>query len=184
MKQELKKVSVVNGQSILMIDDEVRLVPIKPICDALGIAANKQVEKIKNDVLLNSTATLRVSVANDGKEREMFCLPLKYIFGWLFTINPSNVKEESRAAVLQYRSECYDVLYSHFSAKSDYVKSIHQETSVIMDLMDQAKEQFSKAKKHLDLCKERYKKVRSITFEDWKDANGQMELFFANQTTE
>ena len=38
----------------------------------------------------------------------------KIIFGWLFTINPANVKPEAKEAVRNYRKMCYDVLYEHF----------------------------------------------------------------------
>lgn len=44
----------------------------------------------------------------------MFCIPIRYVFGWLFSINPKNVNEESRASVIAYRRECYDVLWQHF----------------------------------------------------------------------
>lgn len=55
-------------------------------------------------------------VATDDKERDMVCLPLKFIYGWLFTINPGKVAPEAREAVMRYRRECYEVLYEHFTA--------------------------------------------------------------------
>lgn len=45
----------------------------------------------------------------------MYGLPLKYIYGWLATINPGKVAPEAREAVTRYRRECYEVLYEHFS---------------------------------------------------------------------
>lgn len=54
-------------------------------------------------------------VTADGKKREMVCLPLEYVYGWIFTINPRNVAESTREKVLQYQRECYDVLYRHFA---------------------------------------------------------------------
>ena len=51
----------VNNVDIMSISDE-RLVPIKPIVP---------------------TALLCKAVGTDGKQREMFCLPMEYIFGWL-----------------------------------------------------------------------------------------------------
>ena len=110
-------ISKINGVDIVTVADENGevFVPIKPICQAIGIAENKQAEKIREDEILGPTATLRVVVAADNKDREMFCLPLKYIYGWLFTINPKNVAPEAREAVMRYRRECYDVLYEHFT---------------------------------------------------------------------
>ena len=63
---------------------------------------------------MNSVAALRASTGADGKKYEMLCLPVRYIFGWLFTINPANVKPEAQEAVRVYRRSCYDALYQHF----------------------------------------------------------------------
>jgi hypothetical protein len=46
------------------------------------------------------------SVAGDEKEREMLCLPLKFVFGWLFTIETSRVNEDAQEAVIKYQLEC------------------------------------------------------------------------------
>lgn len=54
-------------------------------------------------------------VAADGKQREMVCLPLEYVYGWIFTVNTKNVSEKSHDYVLQYQRECYDILYRHFA---------------------------------------------------------------------
>lgn len=41
--------------------------------------------------------------------------PLRYVYGWLATINPGKVTESAREAVIRYRRECYEVLYEHFT---------------------------------------------------------------------
>lgn len=80
-------IAKVNNVDIVSTSDEQKLVPIKPICEALGIAWEPQRKKIQEHYLLSSTAMLSMVVAADGKEREMFCLPMGYIFGWLLIIN-------------------------------------------------------------------------------------------------
>lgn len=94
------------------------LVPVKPICSAIGIDIDSQRQKISEDEDLNSTAVLSTVVAADGKSREMLCLPLLYVYGWLFTINPKNVAPEARESVRRYRLECYEALYRHFFGNS------------------------------------------------------------------
>lgn len=47
-------------------------------------------------------------VAADGKQREMLCLPIRYVFGWLFTINPANVNEEAREERLKNEPLLFD----------------------------------------------------------------------------
>ncbi|MDL2262971.1 phage antirepressor N-terminal domain-containing protein [Bacteroidales bacterium OttesenSCG-928-I21] len=79
----------VNEVSIQVVENgSEKLVPIKPICEALGIEFEPQRRKLNEDDFLNSVTTLKVATGNDGKQYEMICLPYQYIFGWLFTINP------------------------------------------------------------------------------------------------
>lgn len=117
MNQQL--ITRINGADIIAFahDGEI-FVPIKPICEAIGIDTESQRDKFLNDEILSSTAVLNTAVDADGKEREMFCLPLRYIYEWLFSINPKNVPPEACEAVARYRRECYDVLYEHFTCEA------------------------------------------------------------------
>lgn len=109
-------ISKINGVDIVTVDRDGEIfVPIKPICEAIGIDFAAQYNKIQADEILNSTIAIIATVAADDKARDMVCLPLKYVYGWLFTINPGKVAPEARAAVSRYRRECYDVLYEHFT---------------------------------------------------------------------
>ena len=75
---DTKTLVTVNSVAIQIIDEGVeKLVPVKPICEALEINYSTQVEKIKEHPILSSTIPLRGIVAADGKEREMLCLPLQ-----------------------------------------------------------------------------------------------------------
>lgn len=95
----------------------------------------------ESDETLSSTAMLSMVVAADVKEREMLCLPLRYVYGWLFTINPKNVAPAAREAVTRYRRECYDVLYHHFTASMQHtietnnaeIELLHQINSAISE---------------------------------------------------
>jgi hypothetical protein len=44
----------------------------------------------------------------------MICLPLDFVSGFLFGINPSRVKEEIKEKLIQYQLECYRVLNEAF----------------------------------------------------------------------
>lgn len=108
-------ITTINDIEIVITSE--MLVPIKPICEALGVAPNKQIEKIKGHPILGSVNTLRVSTGADGKQYEMACLPFEYVFGWLFTIHPDNVRTESRDKLIAYQRECYQALFDHFARK-------------------------------------------------------------------
>ena len=125
----------INNVPIQVVEDKVqKMIPIKPICDALGIDEEAQRQKLKDDDFLNSITLLSKVVASDGKEREMVCLPYEFIFGWLFTINPKNVKEEAREAVAKYRIECYRALYMNFFGK---MKQQIESNEIEIDLLEQ-----------------------------------------------
>ena len=98
-----------NSNPIMTVTDNqtgIVYIPCKPICEAIGVDWDSQRQKIKQDEVLNSTAVEITVVANDGKQREMTCLPLDYINGWLFKLNPSKVAPEVKDRVIMYQREC------------------------------------------------------------------------------
>lgn len=86
-----RTIARVNNVDIIATSDE-QLVAIKPICEALGIDYKVQWQKIKDDEDLSSVMVLSTTTGADGKQYEMCCLPVEFIFGWIFTVNPKNVK--------------------------------------------------------------------------------------------
>ena len=111
-----QSISKINGVDILTVDRDGEIfVPIKPICEAIGIDAKAQRAKLQEDEFFASTGAIITSVAADEKERAMYCIRLRDVYGWLATINPGKVAPEAREAVTRYRRECYDVLYEHFT---------------------------------------------------------------------
>lgn len=154
-------ITTINGVEIVTFtQDGETFVPIKPICQALGIADNKQREKIKEDEILNSVGTLRVSTGADGKAYEMFCLPLRYVYGWLFTINPKNVAPEAREAVSRYRRECYDVLYNHFARSMQRVMETDNAEKEALKALDNANQWVKEAKAAQREAAERVEAIR------------------------
>ncbi|WP_290393384.1 phage antirepressor N-terminal domain-containing protein [uncultured Duncaniella sp.] len=109
-------ITKINGIDIVAVEKGGDIyVPIKPICTAIGVDFAAQRQRILRHPLLASTMVAITTVANDEKEREMLCLPLKYTYGWLFSIDASLVSEKARPSVEKYQAECYDVLYEHFT---------------------------------------------------------------------
>ena len=65
-------------------------------------------------MLFGATSGMTGEVDASTHSREMICLPLKYIPGWLFGINANRVKPEIRERLIIYQRECYDVLSEAF----------------------------------------------------------------------
>ena len=55
------------------------------------------------------------SVAQDGKQRETLCIPLRKLNGWLFTINPQKVRPEIKETVELHQNECFLALYNYWN---------------------------------------------------------------------
>jgi hypothetical protein len=104
-------------------EDEQVFVPIRPICDFLGVSWPSQRNRINRDPVLSEVAqNISVFVTNtqgQGQHREMLSLPLDFISGFLFGISASRVREDLRDKVIQYQRECYQVLADAFLARSE-----------------------------------------------------------------
>ena len=172
-------VATINNVLIQVVTDNgKKLVPIKPICEALGIDEDAQRRKLKEDDFLNSTTVLSTVVAADGKEREMVCLPHEFIFGWLFTINPKNVKEEAREAVAKYRILCYKVLFNHFSSISEYLEEKQNMINEKVDKLDEIRLEFKNTERKLRDAKGDLITARSFSYEEWRANKIQMKMDF------
>lgn len=177
MNNETKTVAVINDSKILVIENGGKMVPIKPICEALGVDFSRQKDKIEKDEILGSTVGLRPTVAADGKERKMFCIPFKFVFGWLFTINPANVKEEAREAVLTYKLACYEALYQSFVDTQNFLEFKQKAIEEKLSVLDTATKNFKTAKDVMYEEKKKLNKIREMTFETWLANNRQLDFF-------
>ena len=142
------------------------LIPIRPICDALGVNSNGQIEKIKSDPILGATDKLSLSVGPDGRQREMVCLPLQYVFGWLFTINPGHVDERAKEAVIRYKKECYDALYNHFDRARQRQLDENREEIRLLDEISRAKDTLSESKASLRNLETKLAKLRAARLDE------------------
>lgn len=99
-------------------------VPMRPIVEGMGMDWTGQLNKLKQK--FKSTVEEISMVAADGKERNMICLALRKLAGWLHTISPNKVKPEIRDKVIRYQEECDDVLYEYWTTGE--VKPKHKST--------------------------------------------------------
>lgn len=111
---EIEKVNFHGTEMIVVERDGQKLVAMKPIAEAMGLDWESQRQLIQRDSVLNSTACFTQVVAEDGKIREMLCLPLEYLNGWLFKVPASRYSGKRREAIELYQRECYRVLYDYW----------------------------------------------------------------------
>lgn len=91
-------------------------VPVRPICDYLGVSWSGQRERINRDAVLSDVVRfVRVTRTNSaGGNPNVTALPLEFLNGFLFGINASRVKDEVRPRLIRYQRECYQVLADAF----------------------------------------------------------------------
>ena len=125
-KQSAKFLSF-NNTNIYFVDvNGVNWIAIKPICDALNIDHSAQYKKIKkDDILLSEYANLPIQVQDD-QLRDYMCLPEKFIYGWIFSIQ-SNSEE-----LKKYKKECYEILYNHFHGTITKRKEYLEEKAIAL----------------------------------------------------
>ncbi len=97
-------------------EGETVSVVIKRVCDALGIAQQAQLSKLKGKPW--AVVTMSVATASDGKNYEVACLNLDALPMWLATIEPNRVSESARPKLVAYQTECARVLRDHFYGRA------------------------------------------------------------------
>lgn len=170
-------VARVNNVEIVVVENGDKYVAIKPVCDALGVDFQKQLERIKDDEILGQLYTIRYMVGADGKAREMGVLPFKYIFGWLFSINTKKVAPEARESVIRYKLECYDALYNHFTRYAEYVEFRNEKIEEQLVIVEAINLNFRQTKDQLLEAKEELNRRRRLTFQEYQAMKSQLTLF-------
>lgn len=93
-------------------------IPMKQLAMGMGLSWSSQRSRIKrNPSLKKVLATVFVmnTEGGDQRRREVLCLPISHLNGFLFGINAKRVKPEIREALIAYQDKCYEVLFSAFN---------------------------------------------------------------------
>ena len=108
----------ITGALVRVGDESQVYVPIRSICDYLGLSWVGQRERIMRDeVLAEAVQFVRVTRTNNSERRgdpNVLCLPLDLLPGFLFGVNAARVKAELRDKIIRYRRECFRVLWEAF----------------------------------------------------------------------
>lgn len=112
-----------NGDTItvVIVEDGTAYVPLRPICDSLGVDWSSQRQRLNRDPVLSDisrsvvvTTTQLETKAGRRATQDMTALPLDYLNGWLFGINANRVKADIRDRLIAYQRDCYRVLADAF----------------------------------------------------------------------
>lgn len=150
--------------AIVDIDGNTTMyIPLRPICDYLGLSWSGQRERTMRDLVLSKQVRfVRVTRTNLGGNPEILCLPVDFLNGWLFGINASRVKPEHQEKVIRYQSECYRVLRDAFNpqaltgalAGTSALEQIRATALAVAQLAEQQMEMEGRLTKRLDKAAE------------------------------
>jgi TolA-binding protein len=106
-------------------NQEQIFVPIRAICEYLGVDPQAQTRRIRRDMVLSEhlqgvaiMATPSGNKRSSGGAQTALALPLEMLPGWLFGIDASRVKPELRDKVVRYQRECFRVLWKAFQSEA------------------------------------------------------------------
>lgn len=165
----------INGVEIITAGDS-NLVPIKPLCEALGVDPEAQRQKIKEHYIFSSTALPDKVVSADGKERDMVCVPFRIFAVWMFSIDPNDVREEMLDHLLENQKKCNDILHDYFFSRVDFSKKKDRAVSTAKYVFDKKLEQLRIAKSELKVAENELSKALAVTFEDWQADRQQLRI--------
>jgi phage antirepressor YoqD-like protein len=93
---------------------------MKHVCQNIGFDWSSQRKKLKKDG--QPTARYHVWGCSDltipihGVDQDVIVIPVTSINGWLFQINPENIKNEIvKDKLIKYQKECFQVLYDYWN---------------------------------------------------------------------
>lgn len=108
-----------NGDNLFIVNHGGEpFVPMRPVVEGMGLDWKSQHVKLVADNDRFSVVEI-TTVAGDGKNREMVCIPLRRLFGWLMTVSPNKVKPTLREKIIHYQRECDDVLWQYWSKQME-----------------------------------------------------------------
>lgn len=110
----------ISAALVLVENEQEVYVPLRPLCEYLGLDWSAQFRRVKRDEVLNdklSSVAMMATVA--GRRYDAVCLPLEFIPGWLFGIDANRVKPELKEKIIRYRRECYRVLWRAFQDEAE-----------------------------------------------------------------
>lgn len=124
---------------------QVVYIPIRPICDYLGVSWQGQNRRLNDDEVLSAVSmSINITLTDiepdsrRPKTSRMLCLPLEFINGFLFGINPKRVKPEMKANIIRYQRECYRILADAFVGQSTAVQPTSASDEPLVQLHNMA----------------------------------------------
>ena len=106
-----------HGTELQLVDkDGQPYVPMRPMVEGIGLDWKSQYRKLAANQR-RWGMVMMTTVADDGKDRQMACIPLRKLAGWLSSLEPSRIKVAAvREKIELFQDECDDALWQYWNA--------------------------------------------------------------------
>ncbi len=132
MEQEIQTITFQGNQILTVEKGGIQYVAMKPICESIGLDWHSQRQKIKKHPYLDSVTLSSTSTGKDGKRYKMQLLPIKFLQGWLFSVDVNRVKPEIKKKLIDYQVECFDLLHDYWKNKAVQPKTFDVSTAACL----------------------------------------------------
>jgi hypothetical protein len=105
-----------DGIPVAQTPDGTPYVALRPITDHLGVAFGSQRLRVLRDRVIAPRLRILAMAAADGRRREVLCLPLDLLPGFLFGIATGKVRPDLVEKIDRYRADCFRVLWEAFTS--------------------------------------------------------------------
>lgn len=129
MDEPVQRTVVFYGDELVAIQlpaTSIIYVPLAILCTNLGIARNRQAQRIREHAVLGQGFTT-LPVNTGGGTQEAQCLRIDLIPLWLAGVNANRVSESVREKLIRYQAEVATVLWSAF--RHEIIPNTPQEMS-------------------------------------------------------
>lgn len=103
-------------KELLLVDNDGQpFVPMKPVVEGMGLDWKTQYRKLQGGRFNTCMVIMTIQLPGSAQRRELSCLPLRKLAGWLTSIHASKVRPDLRDNVIAYQNECDDALWSYWN---------------------------------------------------------------------
>ena len=107
-----------DGIPVAATPDGEPYVALRPITDHLGLDPRSQRRRAQADPVIAPRLRTLALTGADGRRRDLLCLPLELLPGYLFGIDTGRVKAGLMDKLNRYRADCFRVLWEAFRGET------------------------------------------------------------------
>jgi P22_AR N-terminal domain len=144
---------------IYWTDERILILPLRQLCEALGLDFSNQLQRVKRDVVLaKHLHMVRATVTrSDGvsSEQEVACIAYRRLDYWMGTIDHMRVKAGQRDRLILFKEEMADAIHAYFRSRrlpedmlAELDAALPPEEQKYNKLMDQAATWHIKVEEH------------------------------------